>query len=244
MKLKCCAACTVLLALSAQPLISQPPARAHVAGLPASHCKQIVFEGEVNAGQGFVRRLGQGLTWMLEPIASGWIIRVLPPGSRPAQDWAELATPPYRSMTPLAISTDFSFRAQDAIAWNPRHFQFLTDASVAKSAAAAYAAYMAHPDSPESSGAMGFLVGLPESSAQGDLLIEDSRLVPGTANQGQMAASVAMHFSTTPHTVEQPAGGHASPLGRVTWMRFRVTLLLPRDFTVDGRLSADPVGCR
>jgi hypothetical protein len=91
---------------------------------------------------------------------------------------------------------------------------------------------------------MGFLVGLPESSAQGDLLIEDSRLVPGTANQGQMAASVAMHFSTTPHTVEQPAGGHASPLGRVTWMRFRVTLLLPRDFTVDGRLSADPVGCR
>ena len=39
-------------------------------------------------------------------------------------DYAELATPPYESVSPLLLSTDFSFRAQDAVAWNPRRFRY------------------------------------------------------------------------------------------------------------------------
>src|SRR5579871_6468917 len=86
-------------------------------------CTRAVMEGEVWAGQRFEKRIGNGLEVMLEPLESGWILRVLPVGApRPEHDYAELASPPYRSVSPLLISTDFSFRAQDAVAWNPRHF--------------------------------------------------------------------------------------------------------------------------
>jgi hypothetical protein len=54
----------------------------------------------------------------------------------------------------------------------------------------------------------------------------DARLVPGSANQGQMAAAVASHFSQTPHTVEQGS----SPLGAITWLKFRITVHLPKGF--------------
>ncbi|HEY6374845.1 MAG TPA: hypothetical protein VIX90_04900, partial [Edaphobacter sp.] len=91
-------------------------------------CVRGVLEGEVHAGEGFVRPIGNGLEVMLEPLASGWILRVLPVGvPRPAHDYAELATPPYQSVSPLLISTDFSFRAQDAVGWNPREFRFAAD---------------------------------------------------------------------------------------------------------------------
>ena len=36
---------------------------------------------------------------------------------------------PTKSVTPLSISTDFAFRAQDAIGWNPRRFRFATSAA-------------------------------------------------------------------------------------------------------------------
>ena len=77
-------------------------------------------------GRAMSARSGNGLEVMLEPLASGWILRVLPAsGPRPAHDYAELATPPYRSVSPLLISTDYSFRAQDAVAWNPRRFRYV-----------------------------------------------------------------------------------------------------------------------
>src|SRR5580700_3176176 len=91
-------------------------------------CVRGVLEGEVRAGSSYVRPIGSGLEVMLEPLASGWILRVLPIGvTRPAHDYAELATPPYQSVNPLLISTDFSFRAQDVVAWNPRQFRFVAD---------------------------------------------------------------------------------------------------------------------
>src|SRR6195952_3395502 len=88
-------------------------------------CSRAVLDGEVTAGQSFERVFVPGLRFLLEPIASGWIVRVLPvDGKRGPHDYAELATPPYASVTPLAIGTDFSFRSQDAVAWNPRHFRY------------------------------------------------------------------------------------------------------------------------
>jgi hypothetical protein len=196
-------------------------------------CQSASFEGEVASGQSFLQPLGNGIVFDLEAVPAGWIVRVLPAtGSRPAHDGAELATPPYNSVTPLAITTDFSFRAQDAVAWNPRRFQFAADMSSFKKLQSAYAAYMAKPDDAVTGER---LAEMAAAEPSGELQILDARLVPGTANQGAMAAAVASHFSQTPHTVEQ--GG--SPLGAVTWLKFRVTVHLPAGFAAAKGLKVE-----
>ena len=90
-----------------------------------ARCSRAVIEGEVRAGGGFRASFGGGLDFVLEPTALGWVVRVLPTGEgRKSVDYAEVATPPYRSVSPLLVSTDFSFRAQDAVGWNPRRFRY------------------------------------------------------------------------------------------------------------------------
>jgi len=206
---------------------------------PGAMCATASFEGEVQAGQSYTQMLGSGLMFDLEAVRAGWIVRVLPAnGPRPPHDAAELATPPYNSVTPLALTTDFSFRAQDAIAWNPRRFQFAANPAALAKLQAAYAAYQARPDD---AAATEKLIELATASPSAELQILDSRLIPGTANQAQMAAAVAAHFSQTPHSTE--AAG-ASPLGAITWLKFRVTLHLPRGFAAAGNLKLDRSGCR
>jgi hypothetical protein len=155
-------------------------------------CESASFEGEVVSGQSFTQPLGNGMVFDLEAVRAGWIVRVLPgAGPRPAHDAAELATPPYNSVTPLAITTDFAFRAQDAVAWNPRRFQFAADMTSFKKLQSVYAAYMAKPDD---AAAGERLAEMAAASPAGELEMLDARLVPGTANQGAMAAEVASHF--------------------------------------------------
>jgi hypothetical protein len=193
-------------------------------------CSVEVLEGSVRAGESFVRPIGNGLEVMLEPLASGWILRVLPAaGPRGQHDYAELATPPYRSVSPLLISTDFSFRAQDAVAWNPRRFRFAMDASEFKVLLLAYQAYtLRTPSAPGDEAKLATLVsGAP---GQGVLEILDAHFTPGLANQAKMASAVASHLETTPHTVEQAADGKGSPLGKVTWLRFRIRLESTENF--------------
>lgn len=182
-------------------------------------CKRAVAEGEVAAGQKFERAFAPGLTFLLEPIASGWIVRVLGDRPRQAHDYAELASPPYGGMTPLAVSTDFSFRAQDAIAWNPRRFHYAANAASFRSLLALYA-----PATSGDAQAVERLAGIAAAQPEATLTILDAHLAPGTNDVGRMAATVAQHLRSTPHTIE--AAG-ASPLGRVTWMRFRIELELP-----------------
>jgi hypothetical protein len=190
-------------------------------------CRRVVFEGEVKAGAGFVRAMGGGLEVRLDPIAAGWVVRVLPVGgARPAHDYAELATPPYGSVNPLLVSTDFGFRAQDAVGWNPRRFQFAADAAEFGRLSAAYGR-MERENSPAAEAAMAQAAA---GMHEGEVRILDARLVPGTANQAPAAALVAGHFSTTAHTVEQSPDGRATPLGRVTWMRFRMGMDVPAGF--------------
>jgi len=201
-------------------------------------CQSASFEGEAKAGQSFIQPLGNGMVFDLEAVRAGWIVRVLPvSGARPAHDAAELATPPYNSVTPLAITTDFSFRAQDALAWNPRRFQFAGDLSSFKKFEAAYTAFMANPND---AAAQEKMAEMAAAAPAAELQILDSRLVPGTANQAQMAAAVASHIEQTPHTVEQGS----SPLGAVTWVKFRVTLHLPAGFVAAKGLATDRKGCR
>lgn len=205
-------------------------------------CVRGVVEGEVSAGQSFVRPVGGGLEMMLEPLASGWILRVLPAGgARPPHDYAELATPPYQSVNPLLITTDFSFRAQDVVGWNPRRFRFAPDTA---SFLVLLDLYNEVDRGGNGSGqAAERLAERASRAPEGWLRILDAHLVPGSANQAKMAAAVASHFEGTPHVVEQ-ARGAVSPLGRVTWMRFRVDFDLPTGFRPDRSLKVESVDCR
>jgi hypothetical protein len=180
-------------------------------------CVRAVVEGEVSAGRGFEAVFAPGLKFLLEPIASGWIVRVLD-ANRPRgpHDYAELATPPYRSVTPLAIGTDFSFRAQDALGWNPRRFRYAAGPDEFRRLRELYG-----PATSGDANAANALAQLAAGQPEVELKIVDSRLVPGTGDQARMAAPVASHFGTTPHTVESVAGVGVSLLGRVTWIRFR-----------------------
>ncbi|WP_198137522.1 hypothetical protein [Terriglobus sp. TAA 43] len=181
-------------------------------------CPAMTFEGEVQAGKSFHHALGPQQSFLLENIASGWIVRVLPAsGTRGSHDFAELATPPYRSPNPLLISTDFSFRAQDAVAWNPREFHFFTSAQQMSIATKAYDATLKEPNRPAAGAA---LFPLLAESCTASLQILDARIAGGSADQALMAATVAQHFSQTAHTVDTSAP--PSKLGRILWMRFRV----------------------
>jgi hypothetical protein len=205
-------------------------------------CARAVVEGEVGAGQGFVKVFANGLEVMLEPLESGWILRVLPVGvPRTEHDYAELASPPYRSVSPLLISTDFSFRAQDAVAWNPRHFRFAVDKAMFAEMSAAYEEYRSKPVL--SAAAMNRLAELVGRAPEGMIQILDAHLVPGTGDQAKMAAAVASHFNTTAHSLEQPANGQGTPLGKITWIRFRISLELPEEFRVDRGVVVEQQGC-
>jgi hypothetical protein len=204
----------------------------------STQCRIGILEGEVSAGQSFTRPIGKGLELMLEPLSSGWIIRVLPVNQpRPSHDYAELATPPYHSVNPLLISTDYSFRAQDAAGWTPRRFRFAPSQQYFAKILSAYTEYERR-GSPSSS--QDVLANLVSQSPEATLTILDIHLVPGIGNQVPAAAVVAQNFAATVHTVEKAPEGQASALGKLTWMQFRIALQLPREFQTDSHLKTQP----
>jgi hypothetical protein len=107
---------------------SHPPASA------TPSCHRLIITAEVRAGQEWSAPIGQGWLLRLVPIApsgqdySGWDLAVSPPGDTAYPDALLLATPPYGSLSEREIGTTFGLRAQDAIAWQPRHFHFLLSA--------------------------------------------------------------------------------------------------------------------
>lgn len=209
-------------------------------------CRQGVVEGELSAGQPFERVIGNDLTVKLQPIASGWILRVVPVGGMTgALDYAALATPPYESVTPLSVSTDFRFRAQDAVGWNPRHFRYASDGAMFGRLDEGYRKVF-----PAGSGRGAGGVALPVDRAaetrlfgevartpEGTLTVLDARLAAGTADQAPQAASVAQHFASTAHRLEADPAGRATPLGKLLWIRFRIALELPAGFRADRALK-------
>ncbi|MFC6644706.1 hypothetical protein ACFQBQ_03685 [Granulicella cerasi] len=103
------------LCLMAAPLAN---ASKPVKAVPEGACSAVTVQGEVGSGEAFRQEFTPGLELFVEPLKSGWIVRVLEMRQghevREPHDWAEVATPPYRSVSPLLISTDWAFRAQDA----------------------------------------------------------------------------------------------------------------------------------
>ncbi len=216
---------------------------AGVAQKPAAACRRAAIDGEVDAGKPFSQAIGNGLKVYLQPIHSGWILRVLPvAGPMPEHDYAELATPPYNSVTPLSISTDFAFRAQDAIGWNPRRFHFATSTAEFQQLRQAYTKFEA-AGAAATDAMQAELAHQIAQTSSGALTILDSRLEAGTADQWRMAAAVASHFSETAHTLVQQPGIEPTPLGRLLWLRFRIELDLPAGFAVSPAVHTQPAVC-
>ena len=204
-------------------------------------CKELQIEGEVRAGERFTRALGAGLTLELQPTTSGWILRVIPDaGGLRGYDYAEVATPPYRSVTPLSLSTDFAFRAQDAVGWNPRRFRFVTSRAAYEPMIAA-AERLGPVGSVPPPGVEQTLAKGITGAAEGRLTLLDARLSAGSADQSPAAASVALHFSRTAHTLD--SAGPQSALGKLLWVRFRVDLDVPSRFATTPELGAAAHPC-
>jgi hypothetical protein len=206
-------------------------------------CPAGVIEGELEAGKEFRRPFGNGLAVWFQPIRSGWILRVIPAtGPEGDHDYAELATPPYQSVSPLSLSTDFAFRAQDAVGWNPRRFRYASSAAEFAQLNEVYLRFVhagATPPAP-------LQVELSEQIAQaseGKLTILDAKLAAGLADQWRMAAAVSSHFQSTAHTLVSGDAGAGTPLGRLLWIRFRVELDLPPGFRADPDLKIAPHIC-
>ena len=230
---------TLCAILSLAPCVSAAGAAPPV----KSVCRAAVVEGELNAGKPYSQLLGGGLKLYFQPLASGWILRILPAsGLAGEHDYAELATPPYQSVTPLAISTDFAFRAQDAIGWNPRRFRFATSAASFHRLEQAYLRFEAAGAAP-SGDIQTELARQIAPTSEATFTILDSRLVGGTADQWQQAAVVAAHFNSTAHTLVQEPDSSTSPLGRIVWLRFRLELNLPTGFPANSGLHLEPRPC-
>ncbi|MES2393180.1 MAG: hypothetical protein V4555_16175 [Acidobacteriota bacterium] len=219
--------------------VAQAPKRLPVA--KGRTCSRVVIDGKVKAGESFVRLFagqpGAGMELMLEALPSGWIVRVLPAGvARGQHDYAELATPPYRSVSPLLISTDFSFRAQDAVAWNPRRFRYAANAAEFDRLARLYPGVMGSDAKAEAE-----VAGLVGSEPEAELDILSSAIAPGTADQWRMAAAVALHLADTPHEVV--AGAKPTPLGRIESLEFRVKLDLRAGQRPASGLAVEQIPC-
>jgi hypothetical protein len=184
-------------------------------------CRRAVMEGVVHEGQGFQAEFARGLVFGMEPIRSGWVVRVVAAGKpRGAHDRAQLATLPYESVSPLLLSTDWAFRAQDAVGWTPRRFHFAATESAYQALAKSYDAVLSGDQEASRHAAL-----LAEAQPEGLLEIEDAKLAPGRADQTRMAAAVSGKFTQTPHTLDTAAA--SSLLGRIEEVRFRVSLDLP-----------------
>ena len=204
-------------------------------------CRTEIVEGTVTAGQPLVRPIGNGLLLALQPIRAGWIVRVLPVATRPADvgqagfhDYAELATPPYLSVTPLSLSTDFAFRAQDAVGWNPRRFRFADSPASYARLLKAYEAFE-QAGAPASGPIASALAAEVAQASEGVLTILDAQLTAGTADQGIAAAAVSANFTSTAHTLVEVPQGQSSPLGKLVALSFRVELELPGSFRAVGK---------
>lgn len=200
-------------------------------------CRRAVLEGTVHEGQGFQVEFAQGLVFGLEPIRSGWAVRVVA-ANRPRgpRDYAEVATLPYQSVSPLLLGTDWAFRAQDAVGWTPRRFHFAGTEDAYRALLGGYDAVLRGDAAASQRAAL-----LAEAQPEGLLEIKDAKLAPGLADQTRMAAAVSARFTATPHTVD--ASASPSPLGRVEDLRFRVSLDLPENKPAGAGVKIATFGC-
>ncbi len=222
-----------------------------------SPCQKIVLLGDVSMGREWNAPIGQGWFFRVIPIQpanagyNGWdlVVDRDPPAGFP--DALLLATPPYNSINEREVGTTFGLRAQDAVGWNPRSFRFLTDPVEFQEAQTAYrelarlGGLRAGPRSgatPEQAAAARKLIGLLRPSAQGQFRILDAHLAPGIADALPYAESWALQSMKTAQSYDSP-GSRPTPLGQLHWIRFSISLWLPRSWKIPNSVRATPSSC-
>ena len=87
------------------------------------------ISGEVASGPKFEREIGAGLVFVLQPTDSGWMAGVVPKTKCVEADWSEdfarIATPPYRSYNSLFVDASYGVRAKEVVERPPRQFSFV-----------------------------------------------------------------------------------------------------------------------
>jgi len=219
-------------------------------------CAEVVLSGEVAANHEWKQPFGQGWVFRVMPIQpgsagySGWDLVVDREQPAGFPDALLLATPPYNSISEREVGTTFGLRAQDAIGWNPRSFRFLTDPTAFREGQKQFQILGAssHAMQPSAAGsreamALERLLTLNQKSSAGQFRILDARLAPGTADAAPYAEKWAIRSARTPHTLASPAGTKATPLGQFDWMRFSITLWLPRTWKAPNGMPVVQAPC-
>jgi hypothetical protein len=210
------------------------------------NCTEIELRGEVAEKREWRAAIGEGWEFRVLPIAglpgkgdpavdgySGWDLAIDREQGGGYPDALLLATPPYGSLNPREIGTTYGMRAQDAIAWTPRRFQFLTEVEQWKRARELYGTLMSGAGKGAGSHVAGQklldMMGVP-GVGYGELEVADARLIAGVGDPPAFARQWAANLGRVPHTLVQSddrSGGAGKPLGELKWIRFRATLTLP-----------------
>jgi hypothetical protein len=235
------------------------PAISQMAPSQPATCERIQLTGEVNRGRQWKAAFGEGWVFRVLPIVnhgsadvSGWdlvVDRVRPVGY---PDALLLATPPYNSIGEREIGTTFGLRAQDAIGWNPRHFHFLIRPAALREGQQAFReltreTQLLGGSAPRPDAVMkrdtAKLVELEHDAPRGEFRILDARIWPGAGQPTPYAQNWALQSEKTPHSDVSMMGNPPTPLGRLDWIRFSITLWLPAGWKAPRSVAASPAPC-
>ena len=194
-------------------------------GQDKRQCTQMVFGGEVNAGEKFTRDIGNSLNFRLDPLkgSAGWEFEIGPNSAAP-NEWDQyvyVLTPPYRNSSAREVNTGWGVTAQDAVR-RQRQFWFLISRKDAPAAVTAIDEVLWPKSEQEQTLALQKLASLPAGT--GEFTILESKITPGTPVPG---------YSDCQH--EQ--------CGEIHWIKFRVTLTVPAGFIAGKDLQATSVQC-
>lgn len=234
-------------------------------GAPAPRtCARIVLTGEVSAGHEWNEAFGEGWVFRLLPIAkeraaageAGWDLVVDRADRRGFPDALLVANPPYNLINSREIGTTFGLRAQDAIGWTPRDFHLMTNRTAFRQEQRLYLLldrYGQLGGKPKTAAsarkakalnrAMQRFEKLARESSPGEFRILDAHLTPGVGQVKPYAANWALQSAATPHTDMVPQGATPTPLGKLEWIRFSVTLWLPEPWKTRKDVEQSPVLC-
>jgi hypothetical protein len=88
-----------------------------------------VLSGEVTQGENFRAEIGSGLVLVLTAAEDGWTIGVVPKiPCEQGNDYASAAlNVPIRGYNALSLDTSYGKSAEEAVAFNPRRFWYVTN---------------------------------------------------------------------------------------------------------------------
>jgi hypothetical protein len=216
-----------------------------------TQCRKVTLSGEVAAGQEWNSAFGEGWVFRVIPILgkeySGWDLVVDRDKGGGYPDALLVATPPYGSLNEREIGTTFGMRAQDAIAWWPRRFHFLTSTADLARGRELFRTVtagdkMAREKETAATAELLTLIDSDRERSSGEFKILDAKLTPGAADPPLFAQQWTARLGQVPHTIV-PAKGAASARGELLEIRFVVTLWLPERWKTPAGLGSLAASC-